>query len=130
MTPSQKKDAAPRGWIIAGSHPAEYFMGIESTIRHFGTKCAWIKSIGDKMNGFGTLMQVFVPGAYAGKRVRLSGWIKTADVDNQAGLWMRVDGPEQGKHLAFDNMGNRPIIGTRDWAKYEVILQNTKSYST
>ena len=35
---------------------------------------------------------------------------------------MRVDGPQEGKHLAFDNMQNRAIKGTTDWQFYEVVL--------
>ena len=33
----------------------------------------------------------------------------------------RIDGPHQGS-LGFDNMQNRPIKGTTDWRKYEVVL--------
>ena len=35
---------------------------------------------------------------------------------------MRVDGPEEGKSLRFDNMQSRPIKGTTDWHQYEVVL--------
>ena len=34
---------------------------------------------------------------------------------------MRVDGP-QGEMLAFDNMDSRPIQGTKDWEKVEIVL--------
>jgi hypothetical protein len=33
---------------------------------------------------------------------------------------MRVDGA--GSLLAFDNMQNRPIKGTTDWKRYDVVL--------
>jgi hypothetical protein len=33
---------------------------------------------------------------------------------------MRVD--KDAKQLAFDNMQGRPIKGTTDWAKYDVVL--------
>ena len=42
-----------------------------------------------------------------GKKVRLSGEIKTEGVKTgYAGLWLRVDGPD-GKTLGFDNMSVR-----------------------
>lgn len=66
-------------------------------------------------------MQSFKPGKFSGKRVRLSGWIKADKVSDWAGLWMRVDGGSQ-EPLAFDNMGNRPIKETKDWTRYEVVL--------
>jgi erythromycin esterase len=37
-----------------------------------------------------------------------------------AGLWMRVDGP--GVRQAFDNMSDRPIIGTSGWQLFSVVL--------
>ncbi len=40
-------------------------------------------------------------------------------------MWMRVDGDNPNPHkrsLSFDNMQGRPIKGTVDWKKYEIIL--------
>jgi hypothetical protein len=65
-------------------------------------------------------MQDFRAEHYLGKRVRFSAFVKTEGTQDWAGLWMRVDnGPKQ---IAFDNMQNRPIKGTADWKKYEVVL--------
>ena len=56
-----------------------------------------------------------------GKRVRLSGYIKTRGVTQGfAGLWLRIDGPAGG--LAIDNMQDRGVTGTTDWERYEVEL--------
>src|SRR5439155_1751743 len=51
----------------------------------------------------------------------MSGYVKAERVEQWAGLWMRVDGVGQ-RTLGFDNMQNRPIKGTQDWAKYDVVL--------
>ena len=70
-------------------------------------------------------MQMSQPGEYLGKRVRLSGYVKSDKVTNWAGLWFRVDGPNNGPNpssLAFDNMQERPIKGTTDWTRYEIVL--------
>jgi erythromycin esterase-like protein len=57
-----------------------------------------------------------------GKRVRFSGYIHTENVEKgYAGLWLRVDGAP-GKTLAFDNMNERGVTGTTDWARYEIDL--------
>ncbi len=56
-----------------------------------------------------------------GKRVRLTGWVRSSDVLSWAGLWMRVDGPGEAT-LAFDNMQSRPIVGTTDWKAYQIVL--------
>jgi hypothetical protein len=75
---------------------------------------------------FGTLAQGFKAKNYRGKRIRLSGDIKTNGVfgivaeDGGAGLWMRVDGRDE--MLAFDNMDNTRIRGTADWTPCEIVL--------
>ena len=66
-------------------------------------------------------MQMFRAHHYRGTRVRLVAYIKTRDVAQWAGLWMRVDGL-QDEILSFDNMESRPIIGTVDWTPYAVVL--------
>lgn len=113
---------APKGWILAGSEPGSYVVGADKATRHGGNASGFIKSKADKVSGFGTLMQSFKPGKFAGKRVRLSGWIKGDKIGDWAGMWMRVDGASGADPTAFDNMGNRPIKGTKDWAHYEIVL--------
>jgi hypothetical protein len=102
-------------------------MGVAEGAARNGTKCGYIRSIDDKCEGFGTFMQMCKPNEYLGKRVKLSAWIKTADVEGWAGLWMRVDGQDNEPSLAFDNMQDRPIEGTTDWKQYDVILDVAES---
>ncbi len=111
----------PKGWIIAGSKPKSYDMGTDIGAGRDGKNCATIQSKKNKIDGFGTLMQKITPEKYLGKRIRMSAYVKTENVVDWCGLWMRCDGFE-GKLLAFDNMGSRPIKGTTDWKKYEVVL--------
>lgn len=61
-------------------------------------------------------------GGVLGKRVKFSGAVRSESLTSWAGLWMRVDGPDSGRHLAFDNMRDRPIKGTTDWTRYAVVL--------
>jgi hypothetical protein len=110
----------PAGWIARGSHPQEYEMTVDRGVAHGGQASASIKSGVDKPEGFGTLMQTFKADAYRGKRVRMSGYVKTADVEQSTALWMRVDG--EYRSLTFDNMAGRSIKGTSDWQKYSVVL--------
>ncbi|QIL76181.1 hypothetical protein [Hymenobacter sp. HDW8] len=112
----------PAGWFVAGSQPKKYEMGIEAGAGQTGKKAATIKSIDSNIDGFGTLMQASSAQQYLGKRVRLTGYIKSKDVKSWAGLWMRVDQAGSHKSLAFDNMSNRAVKGTTDWKKYEIVL--------
>lgn len=118
-------DSVPGGWIKAGSHPAEYEVGTDSVTHHGGRFSGYVKAAGNDLHGFGTLMQTVAPGQYLGKRVRLSAFVKADRVTDWAGVWLRVDGPVEGnqpKVLAFDNMQGRPIKGTADWARIEIVL--------
>jgi len=116
--------AAPEGWFLAGSKSANYDTGIDASAPYLGHGSSFLKAKADQ-EGFGTLMQSFSAKDYAGKRLRLSGYVKSDSVTRWAGVWMRVDGPNSGttpQTLAFDNMQNRPIKGTTDWQRYEVVL--------
>jgi hypothetical protein len=42
-------------------------------------------------------------------------------VSDYAGLWLRVDSKDRGT-IAFDNMRQRPITGTNNWYRYEIVL--------
>lgn len=112
----------PKGWLKAGSEPKSYDMGIDKGAGQDGKNAATIKSIDRKINGFGTLMQTCLPDKYLGKKIRMSGYVKSKDVDDKAGLWLRVDQANSRESLSFDNMLDRAIKGTTGWKKYEIIL--------
>jgi len=112
----------PKDWFKAGNEPDKYDMGIDKGAGMNGKNAAIIKSNAKKIKGFGTLMQNVLPGKYLGKKVKMTGYMKSDDVDGWAGFWFRVDGPERGKSLAFDNMYKRNISGTTDWKQYEIVL--------
>jgi hypothetical protein len=112
--------AAPKGWFLAGSKPAEYESDVDAATTYGGAPSAFLRSKGAVPEGFGTLMQSFTATEYLGKRVRLSGFVKAENVTRWAGLWMRVD--KGTKPMAFDNMQRRAIKGSTGWMHYEVVL--------
>lgn len=112
----------PAGWFKSGTEPNSYDMKIDKGAGLDGKNAATIKSIEERITGFGTLMQSFLPGKFLGKRIRFSGYIRTKDVPEKACFWMRVEQTKSQRLLSFDNMNNRPIVGTTDWQKYEIVL--------
>ena len=116
----------PSGWFKAGSSPKSYYMGIDKNIGQNGKNSATIKSKEKKIKGFGTLMQDCLPDQFLGKRVRMSGYLKTENVTDWSGFWFRIDSKESNRPLGFDNMhdgkNDRSIKGTTDWTKYEIVL--------
>ncbi|MDQ0205386.1 helix-turn-helix transcriptional regulator [Alkalicoccobacillus murimartini] len=111
-----------KGWFLSGSNPDKYETALDDVHVHQGKQAAYIKSTtvsGD--DEFATLMQQFKATNFIGKRMRLSGFIKTEDVQNLCGLWMRVDN-RSDEVLQFDNMHNRKISGTTNWNYYTIVL--------
>jgi hypothetical protein len=109
----------PKGW---GGGGKQYEIQLDRQVKRGGAASAMIRFVGSDSTEFGTLTQCIAPDNYIGKRVRLSGYIKTNNA-SKASLWMRVDGkdPKAGS-LAFDNMDKRSLRGTQDWTKCEVVL--------
>ena len=111
----------PTGWLKGGD-PEKYEMGVEKGVGPKGKNAGTIKSLkSDIEEDFATLMQNFRPGTYLGKRVRMSGIMKTKNVSAWAGFWFRVD-----PNLGFDNMhdGKKDVSigGTNDWKEYSVVV--------
>ena len=114
-------DLLPKGWI--GGNIAEYDIGVDRNVAKEGKACAYLKSKTQAPKSFGTIVQTFSAEDYVGKRVRMSALVKAEKIEGWAGLWMRVDGQGQEEYaLSFDNMQTRPIRGTTDWRRYEVVL--------
>jgi hypothetical protein len=112
------------GWWHAGNNRTGFDVSLDRQVRHDGRASARLASRVKSPTGFGSLMQVSDALDFRGKRVRLSAWLKADGVAGHAGLWMRVDGPAQDptKPLAVDVMADRPVVGTRDWQRYEIVL--------
>lgn len=110
-----------KGWFLSGSHPANYAFGVDDQIFHLGTKSGVLFSTGDVGEGqFGTIMQSFQADIYKGKRIKLSCYLKTEQVD-KCGAWCRIDNAS-GDTIQFDNMDNRSITGTTEWNYYSIVL--------
>jgi hypothetical protein len=108
-------DGVPAGWHLAGDHPENYRTGADANGVAF-----LFSTPGSSGAGFGTLMKSVPGDEYRGKRVRFSALVRSDDVAEWAGLWMRVD--EGANVVAFDNMQSRPIKGTTPWHTYQVVL--------
>jgi hypothetical protein len=126
----------PKGWYRWGFSANKYEMGVDIGSGRNGSDAATIKSNKRDVYGFGSLAQTIMADKYLTKRVRLSAYVRSEDIDGWAGVWMRIDGKSAsadsnrktnilnnyGPTLAFDNMHDRPITGTTNWIKYDVIL--------
>lgn len=118
------------GWYKSGSKSKSYEVGFDKSNIKTGKKSAYLESIEDNIVGFGTLMQTCDAKNYLGKKIKLSAFIKSENIVNWSGMWLRVDSKFGKKSLSFDNMHNRPIKGDTDWTKYEIVLNVPSESST
>ncbi|HEY8088540.1 MAG TPA: hypothetical protein VIF09_11860, partial [Polyangiaceae bacterium] len=110
-------------WDLSGDDPAEYAASVDQGVKHAGRASGTLRSRVAAPKGAAALEQRLVPERYRGKRVRMRAYVRTENVTGWAGLWMRVDAADPDhRWTAFDNMSERPLRGTRDWARYELVL--------
>ena len=118
ISPSTKM---PSGWSgqFNEAQKKGYPVKLDSVVKQNGRYSLSIeKGTGDGQFG---VINMRIEPVFSGKRVRLTGYIKTEDIaEGVAGLWMRVDG--SSGVLAFDNMQSRGIKGTTDWQQYSIDL--------
>ena len=113
-------DDIPKGWFKAATKPETYKMGIDNNVFKSGQKSIYIVSLVDETEGIGNVMQTCDTKDYLGERIKMTGYIKTENA-NWAVMWLRIDG-EEHEQLGFDNMHDRPVKGTEDWTKCEIVL--------
>ena len=112
--------ATPAGWFLAGSRPASYEAGTDAQAASNGNASVYLKSKEPVSDGFGTLMQEFRADKYAGKRVRLSAFVKSEVVRDWAGLW-RAGWHREGVRCLRDpaRLAHERQTG---WQSYAVVL--------
>jgi hypothetical protein len=118
----------PHGWILAGSLPEDYKIGNDNQNFHHGAQSGYLESISDTIEGFGTIMQFCSGDDFRGERVKMTGYVQTlAPGSSSTQMWVRVDDYDLQVTADFDNMEDRPIIGTRFWTKCEIVFDVPES---
>ena len=113
----------PSGWQAFTDGTNDYTVRSDVARRDGGQGYAGvtIKSNVESPRGTGMLAQSIRADAYRGKRMRLSGYLKGIGItEGTAEIWMRVDG--DGVVQTSDYMQDRPLMGTRDWKREEIVL--------
>jgi hypothetical protein len=119
---AEQVGALPSGWFQVGSNIPGYESGTARAIEGIPGDAIFMRSKVANPEGFSTVMREVPADAFRGKRVTLTGSIKTAMNPGKAQLWMRIDGPNNAV-LGFDNMDDRPIDGTKPAAPYTISLE-------
>ncbi len=115
----------PENWSVYHQQ-TNYSIHLDSVNVKTGKYAASIEFTGDTI-GF-QVLQSRLPHNYNGRKITLSGYIKTENViDGFAGLWLMID-PDS----TYDNIEicGVKVAGSTDWKRYEIMLDmdpsNTK----
>ena len=106
---------APGGW---GGGPTGTIFADDKAV-HGGRWSARLERHSDSPSDFSTITKS-IPMDFSGVTVELRAFLRTEDVSDFAGLWMREDGDTPG--LAFDNMQDRQLKGNNPWKEYSITL--------
>ena len=120
----------PNALFFNNTSGGHYLVGIDQNTRRTENSdpAGYIKSIAPKTSlnqggGGNDAQRTFVAAmdTIRGKRIRLTAWIKTRNVDNWCGLELCVYGWFQRVQVHSD-MAERPIAGTTDWKQYSLVV--------
>ena len=82
----------PAGWAAGGLSRAAYDIGTDQRVAHGGHASGYMFARDAKFDDWATLVQTVRADDFRGRRVRLSGYLRSEGVLGGAALWMRVDG--------------------------------------
>jgi C-terminal processing protease CtpA/Prc len=107
----------PAGW----SGGPEKTVFVEDKIVHSGQRAGLLVRQPDSPGGFSSLHKM-IPVDFSGTEIELRGYLKSENVNEFAGIWMRED-DEDGKAVEFDNMFSQKVQGTTEWKQYSIKLR-------
>jgi len=122
---AQAVGGRPSGWGMAGDGFELVSDSVAPLAGRFSLRTRWISTAGftEASRKFAVANQAFPVARAAGRRLRLSGYIRTEGIaTGYAGFWMRVDGPTGTAPIAFDNMATRGARGTTPWTRHVIEL--------
>ncbi|MCX6352148.1 MAG: hypothetical protein NTX03_09835 [Bacteroidetes bacterium] len=118
---------SPKGWFL-DKEDLTYKLGIDDAKAHSGDGAAFIVGTNADKSDWNSLSQIIRVNDFAGKRIRLSGWMKSENLSDYASLWMRVD--DYKSRVNTDVFNNRVMTGSNDWKQYEITLDVPENANT
>jgi hypothetical protein len=116
--------APPKGWLQPeiGSQGVE--VTVDRSVFHDGKASVSLRATASEGRAFGICSQWIRADRYRGRRVRLSGYLKTQGVGPTRHSGARLDLMVFGTTKAFGGSGmrGRLIQGTTTWTRYERVV--------
>ncbi|MCU1236599.1 MAG: peptidase, partial [Candidatus Solibacter sp.] len=111
-------EAAPTGNAPTGWGGGNATVSIDDQIVHGGQRAVRIERRAGAAGAFGGITKM-IPIDFAGTSIELRGFLRSEDVSEYVGMWMRVDGADHGS-LGFATTQGLQIKGTTEWKSYSI----------
>ncbi len=117
----------PKGWSKKGCKSNHFEAGIDNEVKYNGSASAFLATKDSYTDGSAKLVQQINATAFAGQRVRLTGYLKSENVEGSARLFLEIIGKKyrHGGYQCHSNT-NHGISGTNDWQLFSVIIDAHK----
>lgn len=112
-------DSIPMGWRPARSNTPAFKLGVDRSVFHSGRASGFIEHGPAPAAENGSLMQSFVADPYRGKRVRLTVYLRSKDVQ-RAFIFMSVQSNDSA--IAYANTNQHALTENSDWTPFQITL--------
>jgi len=112
------------GWIKVGSFCDDYSVRATAEAARSGDGgCVIERELNVGQHSM-SLHQYVSAEPYRGRRVRISAWLRGADMDGWAALWVEAHGapPDLAQSSEYYDLYDDPVCGTSDWTYREIEL--------
>ena len=119
--------AGTKGWTFREDPSQNFDWGIDTSMVYQGKPCFVLKTKEGASMGGGVLQQAFLADEYRGKRIRLSGFLKTENVESiehvkgGTALWLQIEGVNETLRQA--NAKEHALRGTHGWVRREMEVE-------
>jgi RNA polymerase sigma factor (sigma-70 family) len=112
--------------------PADFSLTTDTTVTHSGLPTVCLSSGTANPRGAGSAyLDIKAPyrtipiSDFLGKRIRFSAYVKPEGISNWGGLFLLALSRTNNQSEAIDFMANRPLAGSTDWRKAEIVVDIT-----
>ncbi len=109
------------GWTFMEGPPQHFDWGIDTNMVSQGNPSFFVKTKEGVSKGKGVLQQAFLADEYRGKRLRLSGLLKTENVEGGTALSLQIEGVNETLRPA--NAQEHALQGTHNWIRRELEVE-------
>ncbi len=117
-------------WDKSGSASKDYIMGANIKGNDDGSGTVTIKSKTNSVSGYGALIHNLSAQTFQGKRVRISGLIRSMNVNDWGGFWINTNQAVSNKAVSMETIHHSTVSGTSKGYQYCQVVVDVPANSS